>query len=215
MMMGGGGEQRGCDDHRSDWKSNRSRTSVPAAAPVTSTYSLPANLQGPGRGGSPARRRAHTSQGRDLSLAARSSHSSCVNHHCFYFQRIRFKTTARAAGGDRGGTVGSGASSPRDAPDPCGARGGCTVRPGEGTTYSAGWAHGCRSLGRPDESADGSRCPPGSRAGRSCVPSGSRPPELGSPGRRAPLRRRRRRKPSERRSRGREEHSFFHRGHAR
>lgn len=73
-------------------------------------------------------------------------------------------------------------------------------------TYSSGWAHGCRSLCRRDESGGGSRCRPCRTACRSCVPM--RPPPPGAA--RAPLRRRRR--SGERRSGGREEHSFFRGG---
>lgn len=75
-------------------------------------------------------------------------------------------------------------------------------------TYSAGWAHGCRSLCRRGESGGGSRCQPCSRACTSCAPSGPPPPpEVGVPKRRAALPRRR--KPSERRSEGKKEGSFF------
>lgn len=74
-------------------------------------------------------------------------------------------------------------------------------------TYSAGWAHGCRSLCRRGESGGGSRCQPCSRACTSCVPSGPPPPEVGVPKGRAALPRRR--KPSERRSEGKKEGSFF------
>lgn len=71
-------------------------------------------------------------------------------------------------------------------------------------TYSAGWAHGCRSLCRRGESGDGTRCPRGSRACKSCVRSGPRPPEVGAP--------KKRRKERERRSEGKEERSFFPEG---
>lgn len=82
-----------------------------------------------------------------------------------------------------------------------------------GVTYSAGWAHGCRWLCRRDESGDGSRCQPYSRACKSCVPNWSPPPEVGAPKRRALFRRRR--KSSGRRSEGKEEHSFFQTGDTR
>jgi len=78
-------------------------------------------------------------------------------------------------------------------------------------THSAGPARGCRWRGRPDGSGGGSRSRPGSRAGRSCGPTGPGPGPpggLGAPERREALRRRR---PSARRSEGKEERAWSNR----
>lgn len=125
----------------------------------------------------------------------------------FLLPGMTFKADNRLSYSIRG-AVDPGVRSQQDALDPAARH---ASDPDRGT-YSAGWAHGCRSLCRRDESGGGSRCQPCSRACRSCVPTWSPPPVVAQRRAGLLLRLRLRRRWGVRRSEGREEHSFFQEG---